>query len=207
MERIIHITSGRGPAECCLFVARLLKEFLKAVDREGGKAEVLNRETGPLNGTLMSAMVRVSKVSESFYQQWEGSLLWICKSPYRRFHKRKNWYIGVFGMEYKPNKWSSKDFTFQTLRASGPGGQHVNKTESAVRALHAQSGLSVLASDSRSQYQNKQLAVERLQHKLYEWELEQLSRQKVEGWNNHNNLERGNPIRIYEGDKFLVKKR
>ncbi len=109
-------------------------------------------------------------------------------------------------MACQEKQWSERDFTFQTMRSSGPGGQHVNKTESAVRATHTPSGMSVVVSDSRSQWQNKKLAIERLKQKLCQWELEQLTQQKAEGWNEHWNLERGNPIRVYEGEKFVEKK-
>ena len=85
------------------------------------------------------------------------------------------------------------DFRYETLRASGPGGQHVNKTESAVRAVHIPSGMSVVASDQRSQWQNKKLATERLLVKLSSWTMEQAMIQAQENWSNHNHLQRGNP--------------
>ncbi len=88
------------------------------------------------------------------------------------------------------------DFRYETLRASGPGGQHVNKTESAVRAVHIPSGMSVVASDQRSQWQNKKLATERLLVKLSSWTMEQAMIQAQENWSNHNHLQRGNPVKV-----------
>lgn len=93
---------------------------------------------------------------------------------------------------------NEKEFSYQTLRASGPGGQHVNKTESAVRATHVPSGLSVTASDERSQWQNKKLATERLLIKLSAWQVEQTMQMAQANWNNHNQLQRGNPVKVIE---------
>lgn len=91
-----------------------------------------------------------------------------------------------------------REISYQTLRASGPGGQHVNKTESAVRATHISSGLSVTASDQRSQLQNKKLAAERLLIKLAAWNMEQNMQKAQENWNNHNTLQRGNPVKVIQ---------
>jgi len=206
MEKLVQISSGRGPAECCLLVARLLKEFLKEIKSLGGEAEIIDSEKGQENGTLLSAFVRIKNLPENFLNNWEGSILWICKSPYRKYHKRKNWFIGLYSIDINNQNWNNSEISYQTLRASGPGGQHVNKTESAVRAIHKSSGISVLASDSRSQYQNKQLATERLKQKLAAWQNEQLAQQEAENWNNHNSLIRGNPVRVYEGEKFRLKR-
>ena len=90
------------------------------------------------------------------------------------------------------------DIRYETLRASGPGGQHVNKTESAVRAVHIPSGISVVASDQRSQWQNKKLATERLLVKLTAWNIEQAMIQAQTNWSNHNSLQRGNPVKIIQ---------
>lgn len=94
------------------------------------------------------------------------------------------------------NDIDTKYITYQTLRSSGAGGQHVNKTETAVRAIHAPTGLSVTASDQRSQHQNKKLATERLLIKLSAWNEEQATQKVQENRDNHNNLERGNPVKV-----------
>lgn len=196
----LQITSGRGPAECCRVVALVLEKILKQAKDLKIKTEVLEREEGEMNRTLFSAIVSLegSKIEE-IVDEWEGTIQWIAQSPYRIYHKRKNWFVGV--NSFTPTELSEIDtkyITYQTLRSSGPGGQHVNKTESAVRATHAPSGLSVTASDQRSQLQNKKLATERLLIKLSAWNMEQTMQKAQENWNNHNNLQRGNPVKVIQ---------
>lgn len=196
----LQITSGRGPAECCRVVALVLEKILKQAKDLKIKTEVLEREEGEMNRTLFSAIVFLegNKVDE-IVDEWEGTIQWIAQSPYRIYHKRKNWFVGV--NSFTPtelNEIDTRYITYQTLRSSGPGGQHVNKTESAVRATHAPSGLSVTASDQRSQIQNKKLATERLLIKLSAWNIEQAMQKAQENWNNHNSLERGNPVKVIQ---------
>lgn len=196
----LQITSGRGPAECCRVVALVLEKILKQAKDLKIKTEVLEREEGEMNRTLFSAIVSLegSKIEE-IVDEWEGTIQWIVQSPYRIYHKRKNWFIGV--NTFTPtelNEIDTRYITYQTLRSSGPGGQHVNKTESAVRATHAPSGLSVTASNQRSQLQNKKLATERLLIKLSAWNIEQAMQKAQENWNNHNNLQRGNPVKVIQ---------
>lgn len=196
----LQITSGRGPAECCRVVALVLEKILKKAKDLKIKTEVLEREEGEMNRTLFSAIVFLegNKVDE-IVDEWEGTIQWIAQSPYRIYHKRKNWFVGV--NSFTPtelNEIDTRYITYQTLRSSGPGGQHVNKTESAVRATHAPSGLSVTASDQRSQIQNKKLATERLLIKLSAWNIEQAMQKAQENWNNHNNLQRGNPVKVIQ---------
>jgi len=78
----------------------------------------------------------------------------------------------------------------------------VNKVNSAVRATHLPTGISVLAQDSRSQLDNKKLALARLKEKLAEIELQQLAEQAQSHWNNHTQVQRGNPIRTFKGTDF-----
>jgi len=196
----LQITSGRGPAECCRVVALVLEKILKQAKALNLEVEVLDREQGTINRTLFSATLSLSgKRWKDIVDEWEGTIQWIAQSPYRIYHKRKNWFVGVKSFSLPDMvDTNTKDITYQTLRASGPGGQHVNKTESAVRAIHIPSGLSVTASDQRSQMQNKKLATERLQVKLSAWNIEQTMQKAQENWNNHNSLQRGNPVKVIQ---------
>ncbi|MFT4072732.1 MAG: peptide chain release factor H [Dysgonamonadaceae bacterium] len=196
----LQITSGRGPAECCRVVALVLEKILMQARKKGWTAKVIEREEGVMNRTLFSAIIYLegSKADE-IADEWEGTIQWIAQSPYRIYHKRKNWFVGVNSfIPSELNEIDTKYITYQTLRSSGPGGQHVNKTESAVRATHAPSGLSVTASDERSQLQNKKLATERLLIKLSAWNQEQIKERVQENWVHHNNLERGNPVKMIQ---------
>jgi peptide chain release factor len=208
MEKIIQITAGKGPAECCWVVARVLKQFLNEIRDEGLTYEILNREEGPENGTLQSVILVVKGDADELLQKWKGTIQWIGASVYRKHHKRKNWFIGLFELEnIKPDAVAESDITYQAIRSSGPGGQHVNKVSSAVRATHIHSGISVLASDSRSQHQNKKLARERLLDKLQQHFWETLKKRKANQWENHVHLQRGNPVQVFRGTDFKKKKK
>lgn len=203
--KYLQITSGRGPAECALAVALSLKEIINEATKLGLNYEVIARSNADLNGTLNSAIIKIYGANTAnFINSWTGVLQWICKSPYRKFHKRKNWFIGINEIESNIKLvLNEREITFQTMRSSGPGGQNVNKTETAVRALHEPSGLYVTCNNYRSQLQNKNEAVKRLTEKYSVWQQSKLIESGVtDPWENNNNLQRGNPVRVYTGEKF-----
>ena len=194
----LQITSGRGPVECCRVVALVLEKILREAQKRKLRVEILEKETGPVHRTLWSVVVALEGAGcDVLADEWEGTVLWIARSPYRIHHRRKNWFVGVQTFLLSESREATEDdIRYETLRASGPGGQHVNKTESAVRAVHIPSGISVVASDQRSQWQNKKLATERLLVKLTAWNIEQAMIQAQTNWSNHNSLQRGNPVKI-----------
>ncbi len=197
-EKIMQITSGKGPAECERVVALLLKKITKAAEREQLGVEIIELVPGKPDDTLLSALIRIRGENvSSFYIEWEGTVQWIAQSPFRKNHKRKNWFAGihVYDVSVFP-EWKEKDVTYQTMRASGPGGQHVNKTESAVRATHVPSGISVTASEERSQMLNKKAATERLKNKLLGMHVDELNAQQRSQWLEHHSLQRGNAGKI-----------
>lgn len=196
----LQITSGRGPVECCRIVALVLERILKQAQTRKLKVEIVEKEAGPANRTLLSAVIALEGAGcDTLVEEWEGTVLWIARSPYRIHHRRKNWFVGVQTFLLSESREATEnEIRYETLRASGPGGQHVNKTESAVRAVHIPSGISVVASDQRSQWQNKKLATERLQVKLTAWNVEQAMIQAQANWSNHNSLQRGNPVKVIQ---------
>ncbi|MCI5058973.1 MAG: peptide chain release factor H [Flavobacteriales bacterium] len=206
-KRIIQITSGRGPAECCWVVAQVLKIFHKEVENEGIKLSELHRVKGPLDRTLSSVIVEIEGVNKSlqvFLKRWLGTVQWIGQSQFRKFHKRKNWFVGVneLKLDDAKLKFHESEIRYEAFRASGPGGQHVNKVSTAIRAIHQPTGLAVTCSESRSQAQNKKLAKEKLLKVLKINHIERLKTQAQENWQKHNELERGNPVRVFKGRDF-----
>lgn len=204
MEKIIQITAGRGPAECTWVVAQVLKKVLQEAVALQLKATVLQHEAGPENGTVASAMVLLEgKQVGDFVASWVGTVQWIGKSTFRKFHKRSNWFIGIFEVaQVAKVAVATKDIQYQAMRSSGAGGQHVNKVSSAIRATHLPTGISVVCMDSRSQHQNKKVATERLLVKLQEAQLQLLKEKDQQQWMNQMAVERGNPIRTFEGSDF-----
>lgn len=198
----IQITSGRGPVECCRVVVLVMDKLVEQAKSLGYMVEILENEDGPNDSCMFSAVLSISGADITpLKNEWEGSVLWVAqKNPYRPWHRRKNWFVGVhFFLPLKSEEVNEKDIIYETLRSSGPGGQNVNKVETAVRAIHVPSGITVLASDMRSQTQNKKLARERLIMKLSALEEEKQMQQTHDVWMNHNTLERGNPVKKFKG--------
>jgi peptide chain release factor len=207
--KTIQFTAGRGPAECTWVVAKVLKTFIKNSCNAGISYTILHQEKGVENGTVQSVSLQLKGQNLTlFLKDWLGTILWIGKSTFRKYHKRKNWFIGCFELkELKTLEVFERDIEFQAIRSSGPGGQHVNKVSSAVRAKHIPTGVQVLVSESRSQHQNKKLAINRLKEQLANYNIQQLQKNIQDEWENHLNLERGNPVQIFTGTDFKIQKK
>ncbi len=203
-SKFIQISAGRGPAECAWVVAQVLKAFMTWTKQAGFMVEVISRSTGPEAGTLNSCLVKVSGMGiTEVLTAWEGTIQWIGKSPYRKFHKRKNWFVGVSIFEKTDQiAFNENDLVFSTFRASGPGGQHRNKVETAVRVVHKPTNISVTASDSKSQMQNKKAALAKMKLAMEQHQIELLQARVDEQWREHLSLQRGNPVKVFEGRSF-----
>ena len=199
------VTSGDGPEECRLFVSRLVA----LIEREAGKylleitalEQDLSRKEHPV-----SVVIEVQgKAVDVFIKRWVGTVKWTCKSPFRPNHKRQNWFVGVFELPdivEGCDVLDESDLTYQSFRADGPGGQHQNTTNSAVRVIHVPTGTVAVSRDERSQHRNKQTARQRLAEKLRETEVQSQALSKSMMATLHKSLERGNPVRCFKGSAF-----
>jgi peptide chain release factor len=157
------------------------------------------------SGEFYFGIDRPDAAAERFAQRWVGTIRWRMQSQVRAHHKRANWFVGVFRLPDAGQSGAqidAKDVTFATLRAGGPGGQHQNTTDSAVRASHGPTGLSVVVRDGRSQHQNKSLALKRLQSLADAQALSQAEGRKTAQNQLHHQLQRGNPVRRFKGAAF-----
>jgi peptide chain release factor len=202
--KIIQITSGQGPAECCWVVAQVLKKFLEAITLNRIEYKIVQKEKGTENRTLQSVSIQLTgKNLSTFLSQWIGTIQWIGISEFRPQHKRKNWFVGLYEINKNEQfQIQERDIMYQAIRSSGPGGQHVNKVSSAIRATHQPTKTQVLVMDSRSQHQNKKIAKSRLEEKVAELQLETLKENIQKQWKNHLKLERGNPVQVFKGSNF-----
>ena len=195
---IVQISAGQGPSECQLAVAKLY-ESLK---REYGDLEILSDTKGYEKGCFDSIRFRTGHDMSGL----EGTVLWICKSPFRKNHKRKNWYVDVSIIPEQGGIVADKEYRIEKFHCGGKGGQNVNKVETGVRIIHIPTGLVSQSTEERSQFQNKQRAMEKLQEKLADLQKEQEAKQVNAAWREHARIVRGNPVRIYEGEKFVLRK-
>jgi peptide chain release factor len=156
---------------------------------------------------LQSVSIQLKgKNLSTFLSRWTGTIQWIGVSKFRPQHKRKNWFVGLYEIEQTQQfQILEKDIIYQATRSSGPGGQHVNKVSSAIRAIYKPTKTQVLVMDSRSQHQNKKIAKVRLQEKVSAVQLEALQSSIKNQWANHLNIERGNPIQVFKGSDFKKK--
>jgi peptide chain release factor len=205
MMRWLQISSGRGPAECCWVVTRLAGFLVDEAGKLGLRAELIEAISGDLPGTLRSVLVAVEGKdgTDGFIGNWQGAVQWIGKSMFRPHHKRKNWFVAVKAFEPPEHApWRSGDIRVDRMRSSGPGGQHVNKTESAVRVTHIPTGLCAVSQEERCQHLNKKLAMARLLE-LIRGRADQAERQmERRRWQQHNGIERGNAVHVFRGRKF-----
>lgn len=194
----LQISAGQGPAECQLAVVRLAEEIEKT---EG--AELVSFVPGERPGCFRSAVLS----GDERLARWEGTVQWICRSPFRPRHGRKNWFVDVsICAERDAACFDESKVRFETFRSSGKGGQHVNRTESGVRAVYPPTGDAAVSTDERSQHQNKRTAVERLRAAVEARAAEAQAGDVKDRWKKHTGLERGNAAAVFEGPEFRRRK-
>lgn len=191
---IYQISSGQGPAECELGVAKLLAYLQANYD-----ISLLDASSGYHEGTYRS----VRFYTEADLSVFVGSVQWVCRSPYRPEHKRKNWFIDFSACSVAQcGKFDPEQIVFETFRSGGKGGQNVNKVESGVRAIYLPTGQAVVCTEERSQYANKQKAIARLQEMMKQDNRRKKAEEKNDNWKCHTGLQRGNAQVAFEGMSF-----
>ena len=208
---IMQLSSGQGPAECELAV----KKLYDSLKREFLDIEMISSHEAKRTEGCTSILFQ----TEQDLSGLEGSIQWICRSPYRPKHKRKNWFVDVSVISEAENirkdtsmpccgkkeVYKENEIRFERFHCGGKGGQNVNKVETGVRLIHIPTGITVTSTSERSQYANKRDALSKLNVILGQMELEEKKKQTNSAWQEHTKIVRGNPVRVYEGMDFKRK--
>ena len=206
---VLEINAGAGGTESCDWAEMLLRMYTMWAEKNGYKVSELNRQDGDVAGIKSASMEVDGDFAYGMLKGENGVHRLVRVSPYNAQGKRMTSFASVFvhpmvdeRIEVEVNP---ADLEWDTFRSSGAGGQHVNKTESAVRVRHLPSGITVECQQERSQHMNRDKALQMLKSRLYERELEKQmeERDKIEAGKKKN--EWGSQIRSYVLDDRRVK--
>ena len=180
---IIQLSSGQGPVECELAVYKLYA----SLKNEYPDIELLSSHPGKEKNCFSS----ITFTTKSNLSELEGSVQWICQSPFRPHHKRKNWFVDVSIIPEATRICKDKDLKFERFHCGGKGGQNVNKVETGVRLTHIPTGIIVTSTAERSQELNRKDALNKLNFLLDEMERNAKKKQINDAWREHNRIVRG----------------
>ena len=205
----LEIQSGAGGTEAQDWAAILLRMYLKWAERRGYKTELIEQSDGEVAG-IKSATVRVEG---SYVFGWlrteAGVHRLVRKSPFDSGNRRHTSFASVIVLPEVDEDFeidiNPADLRVDTYRASGAGGQHVNRTESAIRITHVPSGVVVACQSDRSQHKNRSTAMKMLKAKMYELEVQKRNAEKQKREDSKADIGWGSQIRSYVLDQSRIK--
>lgn len=206
----MDIQAGSGGIDAQDWVSILLRMYLRWVDMKRFKSEIIEESVGEIAGMKSVTL----KISGDYAYGWlrteTGIHRLVRKSPFDSSGRRHTSFSSVFVYPSINNdiidvKLNPADLRFDVYRSSGAGGQHVNKTESAVRLIHIPTNITVQCQNNRSQHKNKEHAMKQLRAKLYKFMLQKKNLEKKELENSKSTIGWGNQIRSYVLDSSRIR--
>lgn len=205
----LEIQSGSGGTEAQDWADMLLRMYLRWSESKGFKADIIELSDGDVAG-IKSATVRIAGAYAYGWLRTEtGVHRLVRKSPFDSGSRRHTSFASIFISPELDDDidiaLDMSDVRVDTYRASGAGGQHVNKTDSAIRLTHQPSGIVVQCQNQRSQHKNKDQAIKQLKAKLYELEEQRRKSELQEIEDNKSDISWGSQIRSYVLDSARIK--
>ena len=205
----VDIQSGSGGTEAQDWAEMLLRMYLRWGERQGFKVELMEASPGEVAGIKSATIKMTGDYAFGWLRTESGVHRLVRKSPFDSGSRRHTSFAAVFVTpEVDDNidiEINPADLRIDTYRASGAGGQHVNRTDSAVRITHEPTGTVVQCQNDRSQHKNKAQAMKQLKSKLYELEIQKRSADKQALEESKSEISWGSQIRSYVLDSSRIK--